>query len=289
MTHAFVLSGGASLGSIQVGMLAALQEAGIRPDLIVGSSVGALNGAWLAGHPGHPVDELAATWRSLSRSDVFPAAPLFGLAGFAGLRRGFVANHRLQRLVEANLTFTRIEEAPIPLHVVVTDVVDAADVRLSAGDVVPAVLASAAIPGVFPPVEISGRTYMDGGVVNNTPISHAVELGADTIWVLPTGWSCALASPPRGALGMALHGLNVLVQQRLAVDITHYSTNDIDLRVLPLPCPVTTSPADFGQAGHLIEVAHDAAAAWLSGPATNDAALVALGPHEHRRSVRGPA
>lgn len=281
MTHAFVLSGGASLGSIQVGMLAALQEAAIRPDLIVGSSVGALNGAWLAGHPGQPVDELAATWRGLSRSDVFPAAPLFGLAGFAGLRRGFVGNHRLRRLIEANLTFARIEDSPIPLHIVVTDVVDAADVRLSGGDIVPAVLASAAIPGVFPPVEIAGRTYMDGGVVNNTPISHAVELGADTIWVLPTGWSCALASPPKGALGMALHGLNVLVQQRLAVDIAHYSTLDIDLRVLPPPCPVTTSPADFGHAGRLIEVAHDAAAAWLSGPGTNLDALVALGPHDH--------
>lgn len=282
MTHAFVLSGGASLGAIQVGMLAALQEHGIEPDLIVGSSVGALNGAWLAGHPGQPADELAATWRGLSRSDVFPAAPLFGLAGFAGIRRGFVANHRLRRLVEANLTFTRIEQSPIPLHIVVTDVVDATDVRLSSGDIVPAVLASAAIPGVFPPVEIDGRTYMDGGVVNNTPISHAVELGAETIWVLPTGWSCALTSAPKGALGMALHGLNVLVQQRLAVDIAHYAKGGLDLRVLPPPCPVTTSPADFGQAGRLIGLAHDAAAAWLSGPATNGQALVALGAHDHR-------
>lgn len=281
MTNAFVLSGGASLGAVQVGMLAALQDHGIRPDLVVGSSVGALNGAWLAGHPDRPVDELADTWRRLSRSDVFPAAPLFGLAGFAGVRRGLVANNRLRRLVESNLTFARIEESPIPLHIVVTDVLDATDVRRSSGAVVPAVLASAAIPGVFPPVELDGRWCMDGGVVNNTPISHAVELGSETIWVLPTGWSCALASAPRGALGMALHGLNVLVQQRLAVDIAHYASHDLDLRVLPPPCPVTTSPADFGQAGRLIELARESAANWLAGPATNAPALTALRPHDH--------
>lgn len=99
MTTAFVLSGCGSLGALQVGMLAALDEAGIRRDLIVGTSVGALNGAWLAGHPGESVDGLAAVWRSIRRHDVFPAQPVHGLFGLLGRRRGLVSPARLHRLI----------------------------------------------------------------------------------------------------------------------------------------------------------------------------------------------
>ncbi|HEY5076072.1 MAG TPA: patatin-like phospholipase family protein, partial [Acidimicrobiia bacterium] len=89
MTVAFVLSGGASLGAVEVGMLAALRERGIRPDVIVGTSVGALNGAWLAGHPDAPIDDLAKVWNALHRSDVFPPDARRGLFAFAGRRRSF--------------------------------------------------------------------------------------------------------------------------------------------------------------------------------------------------------
>jgi NTE family protein len=89
---------------------------------------------------------------------------------------------------------------------VATDVLSGQDVLLSSGDVVDAIAASAAIPAVFPPVTVDGRGLIDGGVVNNTPLSHAVALGADVIWVLPTGYSCALPESPKGALAMALPG-----------------------------------------------------------------------------------
>lgn len=281
MPNAFVLSGGASLGSVQVGMLKALQERGIAPDMILGSSVGAINGAWLAGHPDSPISRLEATWTSLSRADIFPAKPVAGLAGFVGMRRGLVPSARLRRLVEAHLSFTNIEDAAVPFHVVVTEVLGAVDRRLSSGDAATAVMASAAIPGVFAPVDIDGITYMDGSVLNNTPISHAVDLGADPIWVLPTGWSCSLAEPPHGALGMALYGLDILVQQRLAPDVAHFTAAGADIRVVPPPCPISASPADFRQSASLIERAYEVARQWLSTGDKYSRALEVTAPHSH--------
>lgn len=203
MTTAFVLSGGASLGAVQVGMLRGLADAGITPDLIVGTSVGALNGGWIASRPDDAkLEALAGLWRSLSRDDVFPTRPFLGLRGFLGRGPNLVPNSGLRRLLTEHLEFSRLEGAPIPLHVVATDVLSGHDIVLSSGDAVEAILASAAIPAVFPPVKINGRYLIDGGVVNNTPLSHAIALGADRVWVLPTGYSCALPEPPRGALGM---------------------------------------------------------------------------------------
>lgn len=281
MPNAFVLSGGASLGSVQVGMLRALREQRIVPDMIIGSSVGAINGAWLAGHPDDPTSGLEATWNSLSRSDIFPAKPLAGLAGFVGMRQGLVPTARLRRLIKANLTFGSIEEAPVPFHPIVTDVLAGVDRRLSIGDAASAVLASAAIPGVFAPVDIDGVAYMDGGVLNNTPISHAVELGADPIWVLPTGWACAMSAPPPNALGMALHGLDIMIQQRLAPDVARFTAEGADIRVVPPPCPISVSPADFRHSARLIEQAYQGTVAWLTSGDRYRRALELTGAHRH--------
>jgi NTE family protein len=278
MTSAFVLSGGASLGAVQVGMLLGLAEADITPDLIVGTSVGAVNGGWISSRPDvDGVAALAELWRTLSRRDVFPTRPAAGLLGFLGRRRNLVPNSGLRHLVEQHIDFKCLEDAPIPLHVVATDVLSGHDVLLSTGDAVDAILASAAIPGVFPPVAVEGRDLIDGGVVNNTPLSHAVTLGADTIWVLPTGYSCALPAAPRGALAMALHGLALTVNQRLAVEVQHYE-KAVDLRVIPPPCMIRVSPADFSQSADLIERSYQSTVDWLavtaSHPPTGQAALI---------------
>jgi hypothetical protein len=129
VTVAFVLSGGASLGAVEVGMLKALAQRGITPDLIVGTSVGAVNGAWLAGHPEADVIELERVWASIHRSTVFPADPMLGLFAFAGRRPGLVPQHGLRSLVQGHLTFERIEEAPIPLHLVAVEVLTGQDIR----------------------------------------------------------------------------------------------------------------------------------------------------------------
>ena len=263
---AFVLSGGASLGAIQVGMLRALYERDITPDLIVGTSAGALNGAYIASRPqtSATADRLAAIWRELRRGQVFPVNPLTGLLGFLGARDHLVPESGLRRLIERHVQCPELAEFPIPLHVVAVDVVSGHELRLSHGPVLDAVLASAAIPGVLRPVSWEGRALMDGGVANNTPISHAVELGAERIYVLPTGHACSLDAPPHGALAMALHAISLLTHRRLIDDIERHRA-DAHLIVMPPPCPLNIQPIDFAHADELIDVALLDAREFLDG------------------------
>jgi NTE family protein len=265
-TVAFVLSGGASLGAIQVGMLRALYERGITPDVIVGTSAGALNGAYIASRPqvSATADSLARIWRELRRGQVFPVNPLTGLLGFLGARDHLVPESGLRRLIERHVECPTLEEMPIPLHVVAVDVVTGEELRLSHGPMLDAVLASAAVPGVLQPVPWDDRSLMDGGVANNTPISHAVELGAERIYVLPTGHACALSEPPSGALAMALHAISLLTHRRLIDDIERHR-DDTHLVVMPPPCPLDIQPIDFAHADELIDVALLDAREFLDG------------------------
>ena len=251
---AFVLSGGASLGAIQVGMLRALYEHGIEPDLIVATSVGAINGAFIATRPQtvDTAEELGEIWRHVRRSQVFPASPLSGLLGFLGTRPHLVPDSGLRRLVAEHLESRRLEDLPRPLHVVTVDVVTGEELLLSAGPLEEAVIASAAIPAVLPPVAWGSRKLMDGGVANNTPISHAIALGAREIYILPTGHACELERPPGSALGMALHALSLLTHSRLIADIELHR-HAAKLVVLPPPCPLSIAPIDFAHATELID------------------------------------
>ncbi|MEE9416534.1 MAG: patatin-like phospholipase family protein [Acidimicrobiales bacterium] len=119
MTAAFVFSGGASLGSIQVGMAIALEEQGIKPDLVVGTSVGAINASWFAGE--RSADGLADVWRSLRRNQLFPLRPIAGLRGFLGNTTHFVPNSGVRRLLRKHVHFARLEDAPIPFSVITAD------------------------------------------------------------------------------------------------------------------------------------------------------------------------
>ncbi len=283
MSIAFVLSGGASLGAVQVGMLRALDEHGIRPDLIVGTSVGALNGAFIAGRrEAGAVDHLAAAWRSLRRKDVFPVGPIQGALGYYGFRNSLVRPDALTRLIKQHVALSRLEDAVVPLHVVATDVRTGSAVLLSQGETVEAILASTAVPGVFPPVRIDGRDLMDGGVSDNTPISHAVNLGATAVYVLPAGYACTLPHTPRTAIGMALQALTLMIGWRLALDIQRYEP-EYQVHVVPPLCPLDVSPADFSRAAELIHRSHESTVHWLtSGRAlhpSDQAELVR--PHTH--------
>ena len=136
------------------------------------------------------------------------------------------------------------------------------EVLLSAGPAVDAVLASTAIPGVFPPVRIGGRELIDGGVANNTPISSAMKLGATRIVVLPTGFSCALKQVPGGAIGRAMHALSMLVTRQLVADIERFSSL-ATLCVVPPLCPVDVSPYDYSGGADLIDRAAAQTRDWL--------------------------
>src|SRR4051812_46607046 len=262
-------------------MLRALTEAGIVPDVLLGTSVGALNAAFVSGHPGvDGIEELAVLWRSIRRRDVFPLHPFTGLLGFVGQRDHLVPVEPLRRLIKDNLTFERIEQSPIPLHVIATEVISGDDVRFSSGPAVEAILASAAIPGVFPTIEIDGVAYMDGGVTDNTPIGDAVDIGADRIYVLPTGHACSLRDAPRGALGMALQAVTVLIGRQLVVDIERYS-GGVDLRVVPPLCPLDVLPSDFSRSAELIERATVSTREWLARGEHDEGQRHLLANHSH--------
>lgn len=254
MTTAFVLSGGASLGATQAGMLQALYERDIRPDLFVGTSAGALNAAFAANRPS-TVDtaiELQLIWRGLTRSQVFPASPLSAALGALGVRSHVFPASGLQRVIEGHCDFARLEDAAVPVHVVAADVLTGEEVLLSHGPVVDALLAGAAIPGVFPPVEWDGRLLMDGGIVNNAPIAHAVEFGADRVFVLAAVGPRRLEEAPRGAMAAGITAITRAITRRLVEDIACYD-GIVDLTMLPAPDLPGLLPTDFGHADELIE------------------------------------
>ena len=285
---AFVLSGGASLGAVQAGMLRALYERSIVPDLVVGTSVGAINGAFIASRPQtvESADELAEIWRGVRRGQVFPLRPLNGLLGFVGSRDHLVPESGLRRLIAEHTTYERLEQTPIEFHVVAVDVLTGEELLLSRGPALEAGLASAAIPAVLPPVAWEGRAVMDGGVANNTPISHAVALGARTVYVLATGHACALEQPPASALGMALHALTLLAQSRLIADLENHRDH-ARLVVMPPPCPLAIQPIDFSHADELIERSLEDARTFLGGGGTQRPPIrTRMQPRSHGRKKR---
>jgi NTE family protein len=264
MSTAFVLSGGGSLGAVQVGMLQALAARGFQPDMLVGASAGALNATYLGAHgfTTETVDDLAQVWRRLRRNDVYPFTPHRHLLALTGISSSLCVPDALRRLISSHVRCARLDDTVIPVHVVATDVLSGQEVLLSHAETVPAVLASASIPAVFPPVQIDGRVLFDGGVANNTPISQAVALGASRVVVLPAGIACALPSPPRTPLATAVHAISLLVQQRLAGDVAAYRDR-VELIVLPPLCPLSVASTDFRHASLLIDRAREATAHWL--------------------------
>ncbi len=264
---AFVLAGGASLGAIEAGMLQALYERDIAPDLLVGTSAGAVNAAYIASRP--PTVETAKSlqdvWRGLRAFEVFPPNPVTAVLGLVGLRDHLVPNIGLKAMASAYLEFSRLEDAAIPLTLIATDIRTGAEVRMSTGDAESAVLASAAIPGVYPAIDREGAVLVDGGVCDNTPLSAAVQAGADTIYVLPTGGTCRMPTPPQGAVAMLVHAITLLINQRLVADIAA-AQKRATVIVLPPPCPLDVLPSDFSDADRLIKAGRRLAARALDHP-----------------------
>jgi NTE family protein len=196
---------------------------------------------------------LADVWRGLHREDIFPINPRMVIGGLANRRAHLVPDTGLRRLVGRHLQIERLEHASVPLHLVAFDLLSGQEVRISSGSALDAVLAAAAIPGVLPPVRHGDHLLVDGGVVNNTPISHALELGAERIYVLPTDDRRARSLPagPRGALDAAVHAFALLVGARLQADLARYATR-AELIVLPATNPNHVQPTDFGHSSRLI-------------------------------------
>jgi len=284
MTTAFVLSGGGSLAAVQVGMMQALSGRGIRPDMVIGTSAGAVNAAFVGayGVDSDALEDLARLWRGLHRNTVFPLRVDHGLLAVLGVRDSLCSPEPLARLLADTLPYTRLEHASIPVHVVATDVLTGRGTLLSSGDAVSALLASCAIPGVYPVVSRDELTLCDGALADVSGMLRAVELGADRVYVLTAGTACALDSAPRHPVSAALHALTLLLQQRAVAD-TRAVADIVEVRVIPPLCPLTVSASDFGHAAVLIRRARRASAEWLeSGSDELPAPHRFLALHTHR-------
>ena len=210
------------------------------------------------------VEELARAWRGLRREDVFPVSVRTLVGGLSGQRDHLVSDRALRRKMRRYIEFDDLSEAPVPMHAVAFDVIAGCEVLLSQGPALDAIAAASALPGVFPPVPVAGRRLIDGSVVNNTPISHAVALGAERIYVLPAQerWH-PLRPAPRGALDSAIHALGVLVDGRLTADLARYAS-EAELIVLPAPNSLEVQPTDFDHSDLLIGEATVASRAVLA-------------------------
>jgi NTE family protein len=257
-------------------MLHALYEQGVAPDLLVATSAGALNAAFVASRPQttDTARELAHIWHDLDRGDIFPVRMTSLVRGLCGRRDHLVPDSALRRLVRRYIEFDDLGDAATPLHVVAYDLIQGREVLISDGPAVDAIAAAASIPGVFPPVRMGNRQLIDGGVVNNTPISSAVELGAERVYVLPTReGSHPRGRIPRGALDVAIHSLGLLVDGRLEADIARYSS-EVELIVLPAPNSRDVQPTNFEHSSHLIKEARAAARAAIEpGDTVSDGAI----------------
>lgn len=208
---AVVLSGGATRGAFQIGVIDVLTRRGIVPDILVGTSVGAINAAYWAFHPGEDVGpRLLEVWREAARARILPDRPLRILGNLIGSR--LHERSGLGRILERELpnVAATIESAQVPLHIVACDLRTGAAVDFDRGPALPALLASAAVPGVFPPVFIEGEPYVDGGVVANCPIEVAWQAGAtDVIAVDLAGESVRV--PALGGFRALERALNVSI------------------------------------------------------------------------------
>jgi NTE family protein len=186
MTIAFVLGGGGVLGAHEVGMLQALSTAGIRPDLIVGTSVGAINGVFAAAYP-QGVDKLADLWRSGGVMSVFDGSLATRVRTFVRSGTHVQSSHGLEKLLAELLPVELIEDLPVPFQCVAASIERATAHWFTDGPIIPAVLASSAVPGLLPPVRIADEHYLDGGLVHSIPVGRAVTLGATEVYVLHVG------------------------------------------------------------------------------------------------------
>lgn len=276
MRTAWVLPGGSTFGAVQAGLATGLVEAGIRPDLLVGTSVGSLNAAWLAGDPTEQgVRNLRELWVSMRRSVVFPVDPVRMVAGKLGMINHLMSNRGLASWVHRTLPYRRFEDADLPLTVTATDVETGSPVYFDRGPALPPLVASCSIPGLFPPMRIGDRWFVDGGPAAFMPISAAVAKGADRVYVLPcTGTlpfevslSRRFAVPRSTSARKSIRNIN---GSALSAAMVAAATLDIQLNatrcelfILPAPSLVGLSHYSFDHSAALIDFAWVATRTWL--------------------------
>jgi len=218
---AFVLGGGGGpFGAHEVGMLRALIERRIVPDLVLGTSVGAINGVAIAADPtAAGIERLSAAWTDIDRSKVFDASVVRQLATLARTRTHLHGNASLCRMLTELLPVSRIEDLAVPFQCVAASIERASEHWFADGPIVPAVVASASVPGLLAPVLIAGEHFIDGGVVNSIPLSRAIALGAQQVFVLHVGRLDRPLEPPRSPWEVGLVAFEIARRHRFVGDL----------------------------------------------------------------------
>jgi NTE family protein len=231
---AFVLGGGGGpLGAHEVGMLRALLERGIVPDLVLGTSVGAINGAAVAADPStRGVERLAGLWADLGRRNVFSGSVLRRATTLARTRTHLHGNEPLRARLAAAFGDGRIEDLAVGFQCVAASIERACEHWFCEGPLVDAILASAAVPGILPPVEIGGEHFIDGGIVNSIPVSRAIELGAREVYVLHVGRLDRPLTPPRWPWEVGLVAFEIARRHRFLGDLEGLPEG-MEVHVLP--------------------------------------------------------
>lgn len=263
---AFVLGGGGVLGSAEVGMLRALLERGIKPDLVIGSSVGALNGVAVAASPDMAaVESLSDTWSRLQGRDVFSSSVIGQIGNLVRHGTYLHENASLRRLIVDSTAETRIEDLSVPFQCVAACVEDAAAHWFSSGPLVDAVLASCAVPGLLPPVCIDDRHFMDGGLVASVPVGRAVQLGADRVFVLHVGRLERPLTAPTRPWEVALVAFEIARRHQFTDDMARIPEG-VEVHVLPagdVPPWLSMRYRSSSTVGKRIEAAYEASSAFL--------------------------
>jgi len=229
---AVVLGGGGILGATQVGMLRALLESGVRPSLIVGTSVGALNGAAIAADPTLTgVQTLAEIWGSLAEASMFTDNVIARASTLARHRTHLYSPAPLRKLLASRLPAT-FAELSIEFQCVASSIERAGAHWFSAGSLTDAVMASCAVPGLLPPVEIGGEHFLDGGLVHSIPVGRALALGAADVFVLHVGRIEQPLRPPRSLWDVCLTSFEVARRHRFVEEMANLPEN-VRVHVLP--------------------------------------------------------
>lgn len=268
-TTAFVLGGGGKWGSVQVGMLAALVDAGVRADLIVGCSIGAINGAAFAARPdADGVARLREVWTDVAAGGAFAIVPRSWHALRA--RRSLGDPAALRRLVEHAVPARHFGDLVTPFECVAASIEDAGERWFSSGPLVDPLIASASVPGLFPPVEIDGRHHYDGGLVNSIPLDRAVADGATRLFVLQVGRVESPLRPPQKLYESGLVAFEIARRHRYSTAMRDLP-DGIEAHVLPTGSPVAFDDrrqlrfADASEAADRMAAAESATRDYLAG------------------------
>lgn len=267
---AYVLGGGGRWGAVEVGMLKALDEAEIRPDVILGTSIGAFNGSVIADDPSPGgVKRLIDLWDELADIDLFKSSVLSGVRNVATLRPAIHRSAELRLILEnVHGADKRIEDLSVPFQCVAASIERTAEHWFTKGPLIDALLATSAIPVLFPPVPIDGEHFYDGGLVNSVPLTRAVELGADVIYVLQVGRLEAPLRPPERLHESALISFEIARRNRYVTALENAPSN-VEVRVLPSGNPVEFDDLrqlrwrDTSATGELVKGAYEASRAYL--------------------------